>query len=56
MKRFILALRHITNLTFVALFVWQTTGVELLMKCINIPATNDSVVSPTMCLESIAGL
>ncbi|CAI5681201.1 unnamed protein product [Oreochromis niloticus] len=26
-----------------ALFVWQTTGVELLMKCINIPATNDSV-------------
>lgn len=27
-------------------FVWQTTGVELLLKCVNIPETNDSVVSP----------
>lgn len=30
------------------MFVWQTTGVELLMKCVNIPETNDSVVSPAI--------
>lgn len=28
------------------MFVLQTTGVELLMKCVNIPETSDSVVSP----------
>lgn len=34
------------------MFVWQTTGVELLMKCVNIPETNDSVVSPAIVSSS----
>ena len=31
---------------------WQTSGVELLMKCVNIPETNDSVVSPAIVSSS----
>lgn len=38
--------RILINISVV--FVWQTTGAELLMKCVNIPETNDSVVSPAI--------
>lgn len=35
-------------INILVVFVWQTTGVELLMKCVNIPETTDSVVSPAI--------
>ncbi|XP_045897437.1 intraflagellar transport protein 27 homolog [Micropterus dolomieu] len=40
-----LGLRYINRIliNISVVFVWQTTGAELLMKCVNIPETNDSV-------------
>lgn len=39
-------------MTILIVLVWQTTGVELLMKCVNIPETSDSVVSSAAVPES----
>ena len=50
----LLALHYIKSIiiNILVVFVWQTTGVELLMKCVNIPETNDSVVSPAIVSSS----
>ncbi len=50
----LIALHYINSIiiNILLVFVWQTTGVELLMKCVNIPDTNDSVVSPAIVSSS----
>lgn len=47
---FLWALYYINSfiINVLVVVVWQTTGVDLLMKCVNIPETNDSVVSPAI--------